>query len=1174
MAGASEQRRRPLPARAAARGRARRRHPHRRGAAAAVRGDDPGAGAADPDDARRRRGAEGARRGSSGRSSTGPGRSSESIDRTASAPEPEVTPRTSTPSSTGADDARCRRRHRAPGRRRPPGHAAADRPRAPARAAPARERARRAHGGDRRRRTPRPPPPATASSRELATLGRSAATDRRRGARPGPRPADLPDDRARRRRRREPAPGRAAAADAQLLVARRRTTRARSSTRSSYVYRMPPRRGAGRRVHVRHRRPTPRSRRSPRSAASALARGEPPPTREDLERAFRARWMPDRRSATRPPRRATSGASRPCSTTSGTARSAAVGEALARGARLRADPRARRRQRRPSSSTARSTGSTACRRAASRSSTTRPARPASQKGVDESLQLSIYALACRDALGLGTPERVTLYFTESALRLSHDPHGRAAGRRRGRTSWRGCRGCAPGSSRRRRRRRRAGGATIGRCARSGREGGSQNRAARHSSETARTGEDPELRDDNWPEYCQSASPQGGEETGERSARGPASISSSAMRPTCPMNVFRLRDELVRDYEDYTRSFLEVGDPRVKARVEAELDDGLLWPDPLIQLNPSFEPGGLSTSSSTRAAPRALPRHLPAQQRHDRWRPAAAAAPPPGRGDRRRARGENYVLTTGTGSGKSLAYIVPIVDHVLREPGPGIQAIVVYPMNALANSQARRAREVPRARAIRTATARSRFARYTGQENDEEREAILARPARHPAHQLRDARADPHPAATSGSSSTRRRACGSSSSTSCTPTAAGRAPTSRCSSAASARRCDADRAPVRRHVGHARRRGHAATSSSAEVARVATPALRRRRSTRSTSSARRCAARPPTVDLDDAGVRRRAARARRADGAAADDYDGVRRRPARRLDRDDLRARSRAGDGRLVARATPRPIGGTDGAAAELAELTGARPSDAARRRSSDTLLAGYALPSSPRPASRSSPSACTSSSAAATRSTRRSSPRPTGYLTLQRPAVRARATGDGCCCRSRSAASAARSTTRSACDEADATGRVVRAARARRPSGSDGQRQPGFLYLDADEPWPDDDRRGARAAPRGLARGAHGAAARVKSSRRARAAAAGAASTRTAAIGDRRRARPGSSRRRSASACAAASRTAAASRRDFGKLATLGSEGRSTATTILEPRGDPQPAGRRRRSTPEARKLL
>ncbi len=42
----------------------------------------------------------------------------------------------------------------------------------------------------------------------------------------------------------------------------------------------------------------------------------------------------------------------------------------------------------------------------------------SQKSVDESLQLSIYALACRDALALGTPERVTLYFTESATRRS------------------------------------------------------------------------------------------------------------------------------------------------------------------------------------------------------------------------------------------------------------------------------------------------------------------------------------------------------------------------------------------------------------------------------------------------------------------------------------------------------------------------------------------------------------------------------------------------------------------------------------------------------------------------------------------------------------------------------------------------------------------------------------
>ncbi len=312
------------------------------------------------------------------------------------------------------------------GRRGPAGHAAADGARAPARAAPAGERARRAAW---RRPTRRDPEAAAARERlrrrSSPTIGRAAAmaADEARAA--GPRPADLPD-------RSRSTTG----AGANLLqVAPLPPTFSYSSLRHVRALpapvrvpvRLPDARSrdepvAG--VQRSGRRPTRRSRRSPGSAASALARGEPPPTREDLERrSGRAGRRPA--SATRRPRRATSGASRPCSTTSGTARSQPVGEALARGARLRADARPRRRQRRPSSSPARSTASTGCRRAASRSSTTRPAASRRQKGVDESLQLSIYALACRDALGLGTPERVTLYFTESAT---------AAVARRGRTS--------------------------------------------------------------------------------------------------------------------------------------------------------------------------------------------------------------------------------------------------------------------------------------------------------------------------------------------------------------------------------------------------------------------------------------------------------------------------------------------------------------------------------------------------------------------------------------------------------------------------------------------------------------------------------------------------------------------------------------------------------------------
>ena len=94
-------------------------------------------------------------------------------------------------------------------------------------------------------------------------------------------------------------------------------------------------------------------------------------------------------------------------------------------------------------------------------------------------------------------------------------------------------------------------------------------------------------------------------------------------------------------------------------------------------------------------------------------------------------GGSYVLTTGTGSGKSLAYIIPIVDRALADKAagtdrPGIKAIVVYPMNALANSQAGElekflCRGFPEGRPPVT------FRRYTGQESDQEKNEIIADP---------------------------------------------------------------------------------------------------------------------------------------------------------------------------------------------------------------------------------------------------------------------------------------------------------------------------------------------------------------------------------------------------------------------------------------------------------------
>ena len=196
-----------------------------------------------------------------------------------------------------------------------------------------------------------------------------------------------------------------------------------------------------------------------------------------------------------------------------------------------------------------------------------------------------------------------------------------------------------------------------------------------------------------------------------------------------MDVFELRERLIEDYGSYVRSFIRVRDPEIRRRVDEELNGGLLWPEPLIQLNPAFEPGeyiddlvkqGLLHEACEAIFRAGKSEKDPRGKRLRLHKHQAEAV--------RRARtGESYVLTTGTGSGKSLAYIVPIVDHVLRRgSGKGIQAIVVYPMNALANSQTKELEKFLHA-GFPAGSPPVTFARYTGQESEDQRTQIIANP---------------------------------------------------------------------------------------------------------------------------------------------------------------------------------------------------------------------------------------------------------------------------------------------------------------------------------------------------------------------------------------------------------------------------------------------------------------
>ncbi len=58
-----------------------------------------------------------------------------------------------------------------------------------------------------------------------------------------------------------------------------------------------------------------------------------------------------------------------------------------------------------------------------------------------------------------------------------------------------------------------------------------------------------------------------------------------------MDAFLIRDQLVEGFRSYIRSFVDIRDERLRAVRDEALTSGLFWPEPLLQLNPDFAPGG-------------------------------------------------------------------------------------------------------------------------------------------------------------------------------------------------------------------------------------------------------------------------------------------------------------------------------------------------------------------------------------------------------------------------------------------------------------------------------------------------------------------------------------------------------------------------------------------------------
>jgi hypothetical protein len=158
---------------------------------------------------------------------------------------------------------------------------------------------------------------------------------------------------------------------------------------------------------------------------------------------------------------------------------------------------------------------------------------------------------------------------------------------------------------------------------------------------------------------------------------PLSTPSTAT-PSYGLDVFNLRNEVINDYRNYITSFLQIKDERVEQFVQEKLDQGTLWKDALVQINPSYKKGQtvkqLIDENLLHADCQSYFQGYHFHYHQEQAFRAYHANLP-------------YVLTTGTGSGKSLSYVVPLIDDLSRSPQiKGVRAILVYPMNALINSQ--------------------------------------------------------------------------------------------------------------------------------------------------------------------------------------------------------------------------------------------------------------------------------------------------------------------------------------------------------------------------------------------------------------------------------------------------------------------------------------------------------
>jgi len=154
-----------------------------------------------------------------------------------------------------------------------------------------------------------------------------------------------------------------------------------------------------------------------------------------------------------------------------------------------------------------------------------------------------------------------------------------------------------------------------------------------------------------------------------------------------VNPFLALDEVKQSYKRYVETFQRFRNPTITAWVQKQIKEGtVLWQQPLIELNRRYMEGEHLQKLTDEGI---LEPEIPQIFKTSKGEPITPYIHQTQAIRKLVQENQNIVVATGTGSGKSYCYGIPIINHCIKQRKQGktgIKAVIVYPMNALANSQ--------------------------------------------------------------------------------------------------------------------------------------------------------------------------------------------------------------------------------------------------------------------------------------------------------------------------------------------------------------------------------------------------------------------------------------------------------------------------------------------------------